>query len=158
VRVSIVGPGMRIGARKRFNRNWSEAMNSSPWRLPGLLAACLLIGGCVSATTDQEQGGSKVQPKLYEAPIKDVYLATRTAIESLKWKITSENQATFSIQASVPMSMRSWGEKLTVVLSLDENDRVKVDVQSKTGPQIVDYGKNKQNILALYQAIDVALE
>jgi hypothetical protein len=54
--------------------------------------------------------------------------------------------------------MRSWGEKLTVVLSLDENDRVEVDVQSKTGLQIVDYGKNKQNILALYEAIEVALE
>ena len=133
-------------------------MRSSRWQFPVLLAVCLLIGGCISATTDKDEPGSKVEPRLYEAPIEDVYLATRNAMGSLNWKITSENQATFSIQASVPMSLWTWGDKLTVVLSREENDRVRVDVQSKTGLQIVDYGKNKRNILALYEAIEMALE
>ena len=133
-------------------------MRSSRGRFPGLLAVCLLFGGCVSATTDQDGRGSKVEPQLYQAPIEEVYQATRNAIESLKWKITSEDQATFSIQASVPMSMLTWGDKLTVTLAVVENDRVKVNVQSKSGLQIVDYGKNKKNILALYEAIEVELE
>ena len=133
-------------------------MRSSRWRFPGLLAVCWLFGGCVSATTDQDGRGTKLEPQLYEAPINEVYQATRSAIESLNWKITSEDQSTFSIQASVPMSMLTWGDKLTVALSVEENGRVKVDVQSKTGLQIVDYGKNKKNILALYEAIEAELE
>ena len=133
-------------------------MKLSRWQFPGLLAVCLLNGGCVSATTDQNARGSKVEPKVYEAPIDEVYVATRSALESLKWKVKSEDQATYSIQANVPMSLWTWGDKLTVVHTLDESGGVRVNVQSKTGLQIVDYGKNKRNIVALYEAIDAALD
>jgi uncharacterized protein (DUF1499 family) len=133
-------------------------MELSRWQYFGLLIVCSLIGGCVSATTDQGERGAKVEPRLFEAPIDEVYEATRSAMESLKWKITSEDQSTFSIHASVPMSMLTWGDKLTVTLTLEKDDRVRVDVQSKSGLQIVDYGKNKKNILALYEAIEAELE
>lgn len=133
-------------------------MKLSRWQFPGLLAVCLLNGGCVSATTDQNARGSKVEPRIYEASIDEVYVATRSALESLEWKVKSEDQATYTIQANVPMSMWTWGDKLTVVHTLEESGGVRVNVQSKTGLQIVDYGKNKRNIRALYAAIDAALD
>ena len=133
-------------------------MKLSRWQFPGLLAVCLLNGGCVSATTDQNARGSKVEPRIYEASIDEVYVATRSALESLEWKVKSEDQATYTIQANVPMSMWTWGDKLTVVHTLEESGGGSVNGQAKTGLQIVDYGKNKRNIRALYAAIDAALD
>ncbi len=123
-----------------------------------LLFGAMLLGGCVSATTAGSKDDSDIKPLVHwGVPIKTVYYATLEAMGALGWTVESEESGTYSIEARTPMSLSTWGDSLTVVITDQDNDLVRVDVTSKTGGQLFDWGKNKQNIIDLYLEIDKAL-
>lgn len=50
-------------------------------------------------------------------------------------------------------TMLSWGEKITITLTETGDSSTKVDILSECGmpTQIIDYGKNKQNVCNIYE-------
>lgn len=53
------------------------------------------------------------------------------------------------------VTFTSWGEKITITLSETAPSNVRIDVHSECGmpTQIIDWGKNKQNISAIFEYI-----
>jgi len=52
------------------------------------------------------------------------------------------------------MGMRSWGEKITITVGADGRTDIK---SACRGIQLIDYGKNKANVNALFAAIGQSL-
>ena len=53
------------------------------------------------------------------------------------------------------MSFVSYGEKITVTLTYLGEDKTQIDIVSECGmpTQIIDYGKNKKNVNAIFDYI-----
>lgn len=120
-----------------------------------LLLSTLFLGGCVSATTVGQE--REVKPRIYQQPINTVYDASLEALHALEWTVVSEDRKNHRIEVKAPMSLWTWGDDLIVLNTELSSGDVRVDVESETGFQVYDWGKNKQNIIDLYQAIDTAL-
>ena len=74
-----------------------------------------------------------------------------------KMKIKSADQNTGRIEASSGMSMASWGESIIVEVWEHSPGQAGVRVTSQLKAQLVDWGKNKKNIAAVFNAITGAL-
>ncbi len=77
------------------------------------------------------------------ADIANTISAARQAINQCGWKVASMDAST--IKASTGVSIWSWGE--TVVVQVQTSGGVTyLNVQSKSGWALVDWGKNQENV------------
>jgi hypothetical protein len=74
-----------------------------------------------------------------------------------KMKVKSADQNTGRIVASSGMSLASWGEELIIEVWEPSPGQAGVRVTSQLKAQLVDWGKNKKNIAAVFNAISGAL-
>ena len=81
-----------------------------------------------------------------------VFQACLQAAPQCKFRVVSSNPEAGEIHARASMGFRSWGENIAINVSSDG----RVDVKSSCrGIQLVDYGKNRANVDALFAALAV---
>lgn len=86
----------------------------------------------------------------FPASGSDVFQACLQAVPQCKFRIVSSNAGTGEINASARMGFRSWGERIAITVGADG----RVEIRSSCrGIQLVDYGKNKANVNALFSAL-----
>lgn len=79
-----------------------------------------------------------------------VFEACLKAVPQCGFRIVKSNPETGQIEARSKMGIRSWGENITINVGAEG----KVDIKSSCrGIQMVDYGKNKANVKALFSAL-----
>lgn len=81
-----------------------------------------------------------------------VFQACLQAVPQCKFRVVSSNPESGEIHARASMGFRSWGENIAINVSGDG----RVDIKSSCrGIQLVDYGKNRANVDALFSALAV---
>ena len=88
----------------------------------------------------------------------EVFQTTVNVLPTIKkMKVKSADQNTGRIVAGSGMSMASWGEELIIEVWEPSPGQAGVRVTSRLKAQLVDWGKNKKNIAAVFNAISGAL-
>jgi len=84
----------------------------------------------------------------------EVFQACLQAISQCGFRVLGSNREAGQIDARARMSLRSWGENITVTI----RDGGIVDIKSSCrGIQVIDYGKNRANVNALFSALGTFL-
>ena len=95
---------------------------------------------------------------VYQRSWSDVYQAALDAIPTLKrTKVKSADAATGRIVASTGVSMTSWGEDVTIEVWEHAPGWAGIRITSGVKAQLVDWGRNKKNIGAVFDAISGVL-
>jgi len=79
-----------------------------------------------------------------------IFQACLQAVPQCGFRVAGSDPEAGRIEARTSMGMRSWGEIITITIGPDGRTDVK---SSCRGIQIVDYGKNKANVSALFSAL-----
>jgi hypothetical protein len=80
----------------------------------------------------------------------EVFQASLRAVQQCGFRIAESDPEAGRIGARTKMGVRSWGEIVTIAVTPDGRTDIK---SSCRGIQMVDYGKNKANVNALFSAI-----
>lgn len=84
----------------------------------------------------------------------EIFQACMTAVPQCGFRVAESNAAAGHIEARSKMGMRSWGENITITAGAAGA----VDIKSSCrGIQLIDYGKNKANVNALFSALGLLL-
>jgi hypothetical protein len=93
---------------------------------------------------------SRQSSMTFSAGRDEVFQACIKAVSQCGFRIVESNPEAAQIKARTRVGLRSWGENITIIVSADST----VDIKSSCrGIQVVDYGKNKANINALFSAL-----
>ena len=91
---------------------------------------------------------------VFPAGKEQLFQACLRAVGQCGFTLGASNPEAGVIAASARMGMRSWGEKITITIAPDG----RTDIRSTCrGIQLIDYGKNKANVNALFAAIGQSL-
>jgi len=111
--------------------------------------------GCSTATTSGAgQSPSDISARIYQKDFDTVFLKAVDAASAMGWQITFTDKSTGVIAAKTPTNLWTWGDSVSVRLTQIQGGAVKVDVSSGTANQVVDWGRNKRNILSYYGKLD----
>ena len=103
-------------------------------------------------------GRSYEAERSFAQPKTVVFDAAQRAIPTIKgMSVRSADPASGRIAASKGVSLRSWGENVSVVVEDDGPDRSRVKVESRLKAQLMDWGANKQNVESVLNAIALQL-
>ena len=83
----------------------------------------------------------------------EVFQACIKAVSQCGFRIVESNPEAAQIKARTRMGLRSWGENITII-SADGRADIK---SSCRGIQVIDYGKNRANVNALFSALGLLL-
>ena len=84
-----------------------------------------------------------------------VFDACMKAVPHCGFRVAAADPAYGHIEAKASVGLRSWGENITITVAPDG----RTDIRSACrGIQLVDYGKNKANVTALFTAIGQFLQ
>jgi hypothetical protein len=86
----------------------------------------------------------------FSASRDEVYQASMKAAAQCGFHVAESDQESGRIKATTGMSLRSWGEKITISVGADGTASIK---SSCRGIQLIDYGKNKANVNAFLSAL-----
>jgi hypothetical protein len=90
----------------------------------------------------------------FSASRDEVFQACMKAVSQCGFRIAESNPEAGQIEAKARMGMRSWGEHITITASTAG----RVDIKSSCRwIQVIDYGKNKANVNALFSALGLLL-
>ena len=129
-----------------------------PVRLLLLIIGTIYFQGCSTATTSGTgQTDSDVSARIYEKDFDTVFFKAVDATSAMGWQITFTDKSTGVIAAKTPTNLWTWGDNVSIRLTQIENSAVKVDVSSGTPNQVIDWGRNKRNILSYYGKLDSLL-
>ncbi len=87
---------------------------------------------------------------VWKATKPDSMKKVKTALSDLGWQIDEETK--YSISASAPSSIFSWGETVDVRVSSNVG-KTKVLIISEPKWQIIDFGKSEENVTLLRDKI-----
>lgn len=96
------------------------------------------------------------ETRTYSSSPSDVVLAVRSAAEQLGWKVRSEDPSTWVIFLSTKVSLRSWGEHVTVTTRAVEGGS-EVDISVSLRGQLFGWGAQKRSALQLADALEGVL-
>jgi hypothetical protein len=85
----------------------------------------------------------------------DVFQACLQAVPQCGFRIAESHPEARLIKARARMSMRSWGENVTITTRTD--GRADIKSSCRWWIQVIDYGKNKTNVNALFSALRLLL-
>jgi hypothetical protein len=90
----------------------------------------------------------------FPAGSDEVFQACLRAVPQCGFRIAEPDPEARLIKARARMGMRSWGENITITISADGRADIK---SSCRWIQVIDYGKNKANVNALFSALGLLL-
>ena len=92
------------------------------------------------------------ETRTYSSLPSEVVMAVRQAASQLGWKVRSEDPTTWVMFLSTKVSLRSWGEHVTVsIRALEEGSSVDITVSLRG--QLVGLGAQKRSALSLADAL-----
>jgi hypothetical protein len=118
-----------------------------------ILILCLVIYGCASATTQTQNTKNAVSAQVYQSDYDVIFSKAIDAAGGMGWQITFTDKETGVISAKTAANFLTWGDTISIRISHQEQG-VKVDLASGSTGQIVDWGRNKNNILKFYKKLD----
>lgn len=123
---------------------------------PISLLICLLLTQVTLAaqSTLERSADDRLGSHYYKRDIATVFESAVDAIILLDWKLKSKDPGAGVIIANTPRSMRSFGDKVTILVSETHDGRVRVDMSSKSKMGAGGLGKNKKNIRLFYDYLD----
>lgn len=84
----------------------------------------------------------------------EVFQACMKAVSQCGFRIARSNPESGQIEARAGMGLLSWGENITMTVSTEG----RVDIKSSFPKiQLIDYGKNRANVDALFSALGLLL-
>jgi len=89
----------------------------------------------------------------YSLPKSIVFRELLNVLTFLGFKIKESSESTGLIEAAKGMSFRSWGETLRLSV-ISSNGGSQVNIESGVKYQVVDYGKNKENVQKILAELD----
>jgi hypothetical protein len=93
----------------------------------------------------------------FDADAGTVFDAFAAAVAALRARVERQDRDAGLLEARTRMGMRSWGERLTVEVTRGSGGRTHVAVSSKLRAQLVDWGKNRENVDRIMRAASAAL-
>ncbi len=91
--------------------------------------------------------------KRYKASVRDIFESVLEILEALNINIDNIDGKKRIINASTGLSWRSWGEMIHIrVVSVEEEVEVQIESSPKT--QLIDWGKSKKNVEAIFRRLD----
>lgn len=119
-----------------------------------------MLGACTTATSNLATAASPKDLPGYAKPYDVVFGAAVDAVSLLSWEITVAQKDAGIISAKTPMSLWTYGDKVTIRVfradSLRQDTLVRVGFTSGTD-QAFDWGKNSRNQTAFYEKLNAAL-
>ena len=92
------------------------------------------------------------ETRTYSSSPSEVVMAVRQAASQLGWKVRSEDPTTWVMFLSTKVSLRSWGEHVTVsIRALEEGSSVDITVSLRG--QLAGWGAQKRSALSLADAL-----
>ncbi len=85
-----------------------------------------------------------METNTYDTPYSQVFDTVLQIINKLGWVIESRNPETGNIVVSTGFSLRSWGERITIQVSI-VGSQTSVLVTSAPKAQLIDWGKGREN-------------
>lgn len=121
-----------------------------------LLSALCFVAGITFAGQSTLSGSADetIQAHYYKSDVGTVFGKVVDSVILLDWKLKSKDVDAGVIVAHTPKSMRSFGDKVTILVSATNDGRVRVDMSSKSKLGAGGLGKNKKNIRLLYEYLD----
>ncbi len=107
-----------------------------------------------ATTTKQGQSARKLPPRIYQVEYDKAFGNAVAAVDAVGWRIKSTDKSKGVISAKTPVSMRTWGDTVVITVHTIEEGAVRVDLSSRSHYQIVDWGKNRINILGYFEKLD----
>lgn len=148
--IRYLAPGARPEPGPRWNgRSWKT--------LEAILAGLVLLGALASCATTTTIDSTKIRPHYYDTDVPTVFEKTIETLHALKWKIESTDPQRGVVVAKTPLTMRTRGDEVTVVVHQLGDGRVRVDITSKSY-QWIDWGKTKDDVLKFYRHLDQLME
>jgi hypothetical protein len=86
---------------------------------------------------------------MLQQPIEQVYERALSAADAFKKaRLKESDEAARRVELKVGMTMKSWGERVVVELTADDESTTTAQVSSRAsvGTTMVDYGKNHDNV------------
>jgi hypothetical protein len=122
----------------------------------------LVLGSaCTTATSNLSTATSPAELPGYSQSYDRVFGAAVDAVSLLSWEVTVAQKDVGLISAKTPMSLWTYGDKVTIrVFKLDSartDSLVRVGFTSGTD-QAVDWGKNGRNQSAFFEKLNAALK
>jgi hypothetical protein len=93
----------------------------------------------------------------FDADAGMVFDAFSAAVASLRARVERQDREAGRLEARTRMGIRSWGERVTVEVSRGSGGRTHVVVSSKLRAQLVDWGKNKENVERIMRVASATL-
>lgn len=93
----------------------------------------------------------------YNRPYGEIFQACLRSIRQLGWERISSDESTGVIQARAGITLRSWGEDISIHLSRENTETI-VSISSKPHSQVFDWGKSDENERILHQELKKQLE
>ena len=95
--------------------------------------------------------------KSYRHSSKTVYDAALDALKDCNFNIDSKDIDKGIIEASTGLSLRSWGEDVQIIISKTD-ETIQLIATSNSKAQVIDWGKNEENIRSFFNSMGRYLE
>jgi hypothetical protein len=126
-----------------------------------LVATLAATSACTTATSNLTNAVSPKDLPGYSQTYDVVFGAALDAVSVLSWEITVAQKDAGIISAKTPMSLWTYGDKISVRIfrpdSLRADSLVRVGFTSGTD-QAYDWGKNNRNQTAFYERLNLLLK
>lgn len=93
------------------------------------------------------------EDRTFQGIESDIFELCIKVIKSLNWEIATFNHITGTIKAETNMSLLSWGETIEIKIKQME-DGLNIRINSESRSQIIDWGKNAENIAKFFSALE----
>jgi hypothetical protein len=115
---------------------------------------------CTTASSNMAAAVSPAQLPGYRQSYDAVFSAAVDAVSMLSWELTVAQKDVGVISAKTPMSLATWGDKVTIRIFRPDSARgdslVRVGFTSGTD-QAIDWGKNGRNQRAFFEKLNGSL-
>ncbi len=111
--------------------------------------------GCAAATTSYSpEKTDSIAPHIYDKDYSTVFIKAVDAASAMGWQVTFTDKSTGVISAKTPTNIWTWGDSVSIRVSRIEGDKVRVNISSGTQGQVIDWGRNRRNIISYLGKLD----
>jgi hypothetical protein len=119
--------------------------------------ASLLLAGLLTACAGSTGALKPVEERTFPVAREAAYSAAIATIVALGWQVTHSAPSEGIVTASTPVTMSTFGDNVTVHVVSVAPGQSRVDVTSATPRQVVDWGKNRENVERFYSQFTAAI-